>query len=90
MPICREFHFTGSVQGVGFRWTAKRLADRLGLAGWVRNNRDGSVTVVAMGPEDDVAELLTGLDAEFGPYILGVESKDASSEELSGSFDIVR
>ena len=90
MPTCRELRFTGSVQGVGFRWTAKRLADRLGLEGWVRNNRDGSVTLAASGREQSILELVAGLDAEFGPYIAGVESRDAGPEGLSGSFDILR
>lgn len=39
----------GRVQGVGFRWNARKEARRLGLAGWVRNEDDGSVLVVARG-----------------------------------------
>ncbi len=39
------------VQGVGFRWFTLRAARRLGLAGWVRNETDGSVEVVAEGDE---------------------------------------
>jgi acylphosphatase len=48
----------GRVQGVGFRaWTA-REAQRLGLAGWVRNRRDGSVEAVFKGTEDAVVRML--------------------------------
>jgi acylphosphatase len=42
----------GRVQGVGFRYHVVREARRLGLAGWVANERDGSVRVVAEGPPD--------------------------------------
>jgi acylphosphatase len=51
---------TGRVQGVGYRaWTA-REAERLGLAGWVRNRRDGSVEAVFKGGEDAVVRMLDG------------------------------
>ena len=40
-------YFQGRVQGVGFRWTAKRTADEMGVCGRVRNLPDGSVEMVA-------------------------------------------
>ena len=42
--IRRRWHFTGNVQGVGFRYFAQCAAQKLGLTGWVANNWDGSVT----------------------------------------------
>jgi len=45
----REMRFWGRVQGVGFRWTAVRLARRHGVVGWVKNCDDGSVELVAEG-----------------------------------------
>ncbi len=39
--------FRGRVQGVGFRWTVRRLAEARGVTGWVRNERDGSVRMEA-------------------------------------------
>ena len=48
----------GRVQGVGFRaWTAYQ-ADRLGLRGWVRNRRDGTVEAALFGPAEAVDEML--------------------------------
>ena len=40
---------SGRVQGVGFRWFARAEAERLGLSGWARNRRDGSVEVEVVG-----------------------------------------
>ncbi|MEE1157945.1 MAG: acylphosphatase, partial [Atopobiaceae bacterium] len=39
-----SLRFEGEVQGVGFRWTSRRLAQEIGLTGWVRNEWDGSVS----------------------------------------------
>ena len=47
--IRKNFRFYGRVQGVGFRHTALNAASRLGLTGWVRNERDGSVSMEAQG-----------------------------------------
>ena len=45
----RRWRFTGTVQGVGFRYYARAAALHLGLPGWVANNWDGSVTLEAQG-----------------------------------------
>ena len=45
----RRFIVRGRVQGVGFRWFVEREAHILQIAGWVRNNADGSVEVLAQG-----------------------------------------
>ncbi len=59
MTGARHFSVYGVVQGVGFRWSVRRTAERLGLAGWVRNRPDGSVEGWAEG---DVS-LLVALEA---------------------------
>lgn len=51
----------GHVQGVGFRWFVQRIADRLGVAGWVANRPDRSVEVVAEGAQAALETLLTAL-----------------------------
>lgn len=48
----------GRVQGVGYRLWTQRIAVELGLRGWVRNRRDGSVEAVFQGPETSVAEMI--------------------------------
>jgi acylphosphatase len=48
----------GGVQGVGYRYWTERVAGELGLTGWVRNRRDGSVDALFCGPAEDVAQLL--------------------------------
>lgn len=48
----------GQVQGVGYRWSCVQQAERLGLAGWVRNEPDGTVEVWAEGADEAVDALL--------------------------------
>jgi acylphosphatase len=55
----------GDVQGVGFRYFLMREAHSLGLQGWVRNNDDGAVELVAEGPRPDLDRLLEA--ARRGP-----------------------
>jgi acylphosphatase len=52
-----RFRITGLVQGVNFRSATRREAERLGLVGFVRNNPDGSVTVVAEGGQTMIETL---------------------------------
>lgn len=52
--IRRAFRVRGRVQGVGFRWWARRRARELGLRGLVCNRPDGSVEVEVLGPPDAV------------------------------------
>ena len=53
----RRYFVRGRVQGVGFRWFVEREAHILGIAGWVRNNHDGSVEVLAQGTRDQLLGL---------------------------------
>lgn len=59
---------------MGFRWFVWREAERLGLRGLARNLRDGSVEVIADGPETDVAALERALAR--GPAAAHVERVD--------------
>ena len=66
----------GRVQGVGFRYTARALASRLGLAGYARNRPDGAVEVAIEGDEASVGLMLTWLQS--GPRSAEVESVEVS------------
>jgi acylphosphatase len=76
-PIqARRFLVRGRVQGVGFRWFVEREAHMLGIAGWVRNNHDGSVEVLAQGTRDQLLGLHSRL--REGPRAARVDSVDVS------------
>jgi acylphosphatase len=69
---CAEFLVEGDVQGVGFRYFTQRVADRLGVRGFVRNLEDGSVQVVAQAPGPVLDQLETVL--RQGPRLGRVDS----------------
>ena len=60
--VRKRIIFRGRVQGVGFRYTAKYLAQSLGLTGWVRNEYDGTVLLEIQGSEYMINKLLMGLN----------------------------
>ncbi len=68
----RRFIVRGRVQGVGFRWFVEREAHILGIAGWVRNNSDSSVEVLAMGSRDQLSGLRARL--QEGPRASRVDA----------------
>src|SRR5438132_8253133 len=59
--LAHRYVVRGRVQGVGFRWFVEREAHILGIAGWVRNNADGSVEVLAMGSHEQLLGLRSRL-----------------------------
>jgi acylphosphatase len=62
-----HMHVTGRVQGVGFRYMTKNLADQLKITGWVKNNFDGSVEIEAQGDELILKEFIEGVKASPSP-----------------------
>lgn len=82
----------GAVQGVGFRWFARQTAQRLGVAGWVKNRADGSVEI-AVGGDDERVEQFAAAMAR-GPSNASVEgvTRDplGSDEALGRPFEIRR
>ena len=77
IPIqARRFLVRGRVQGVGFRWFVEREAHILQITGWVRNNPDGSVEVLAVGTPQQLAGLRTRL--QEGPRAARVDNVNES------------
>ncbi len=86
----RGYRLHGRVQGVGFRWWTRSVADRLGLGGHVRNLSSGSVEVHATGRPDVLAEF-ERLIAEGPPFsqVNSVEYIAPDGDMSRVSFDIV-
>jgi acylphosphatase len=79
----RRFIVRGRVQGVGFRWFVEREAHILQIKGWVRNNSDGSVEVLAMGMREQLAELRGRL--QEGPRAARVDDvSESEAESIDG------
>lgn len=75
-------YFAGVVQGVGFRFTARHLAQRYSLGGWVRNCSDGRVELIAFGDELKVEAFIKALNSAFEGHISEqiVEACEAPSD----------
>ena len=75
----------GLVQGVFFRDTVRRLAQSRGVAGWVRNNRDGTVEAVFEGEPEAVERLVSFVhEGPSGAVVERVDVVDEEDEGLSG------
>ena len=68
--ISLQILFEGNVQGVGFRWTVKRVAKGFEVVGWVRNLPDGRVEMQAGGEEDEVRAFIDAIgESELRAHI---------------------
>ena len=80
----REVHFSGRVQGVGFRFTTQNLARQFRVSGFVRNLPDGRVQLVAEGEARELDRFLALLGERMEDLIRDVKV-DVSA--VSGDFD---
>lgn len=76
--------YSGSVQGVGFRFTSEELAASLGITGWVKNLYDGRVEILGEGDEKKLQAFLDKIAAVFKRYI---EGADVAWGDATGEFD---
>ena len=87
--IRRRWRFTGTVQGVGFRYYARAAALHLGLTGWVANNWDGSVTLEAQGTRAALDALVPLIErTNRWARIEGVEVTDLPAKDREYGFAV--
>jgi acylphosphatase len=67
--IAKRIIYSGRVQGVGFRYTTRHIAQGYAVAGYVRNLPDGSVEVVVEGAPDQVEAFIAAVEARMGDYV---------------------
>jgi acylphosphatase len=88
--VARRYVVTGRVQGVGYRNFVEHLAGKIQIDGYVKNRRDGSVEVLAMGTPEKLLMLRKGL--EKGPMMARVsgvsEESSAVESRYMGNFTI--
>jgi acylphosphatase len=84
----RIVHFTGHVQGVGFRYTARQVAGAFKVTGYVRNLPDGSVETVVEGESSEIDHFLTQLGATMKRHIRQMSQSQEPATGEFGGFEI--
>ena len=87
--VRRRYRFSGLVQGVGFRWEAKRLAKQLKLTGWVRNEGDGSVIMEAEGRANNIDALVRTMQKVPRFDITAIETEDLPCSGVETAFEVL-
>ncbi|MEO2262522.1 acylphosphatase [Dorea sp. YH-dor228] len=81
--VRKRIVFYGRVQGVGFRYTAKRLAQSLGLTGWAKNEYDGTLVMEIQGREPMIYKLMEGLNHNMFITIEWIDTEEIPVEPES-------
>lgn len=80
----RRYVVAGRVQGVGYRWFVREAARALGVSGWVRNDRDGTVVLVVAGTPEQHAALDARLrEGPAGSMVQQVAIADVTDEGIA-------
>lgn len=87
-PQRREVYYSGRVQGVGFRYTARSIARGFAVTGFVKNLSDGRVQLVAEGQPAEVRAFLNSLRADMGHCISDVQETSGPATGGFSTFDI--
>jgi acylphosphatase len=87
MTVTKHLAISGRVQGVGFRFYMERKARELGIVGWVRNRRDGSVESVVQGNAQAV-EAMIAWARQGPPSAVVAEVKISEGEGEFGRFEV--
>lgn len=86
--IAKTVTYAGRVQGVGFRYTACRVAQGYEVTGYVRNLPDGRVELLAEGEEQTVAAFLDALAAAMAGHIRDTQIVDTPATGRYTRFDV--
>lgn len=85
---CWRILFEGRVQGVGFRFTARRIAQSCQIKGWVKNRPDGKVEAEVEGEEESLRKFLAGLKESFAGFIRNCLVDEILCEKEFRDFEI--
>lgn len=86
--VARHIIFKGHVQGVGFRFTAHRIALRCEIVGYVKNLPDGSVEMFAQGHPQDVADCTRDIQESFQGRIRDTIENESTPQPKYSAFTI--
>jgi len=84
----RHVIFIGRVQGVGFRFTALRMAQRHQLTGFVRNLPDGTVEMLTQGSARDIDDCIQDIKEYFGDYLRDTRIQEIPTDPRYKDFRI--
>ncbi len=80
--------YSGTVQGVGFRYRSRAIAFSKNIRGWVRNLPDGKVEIVAQASKNDLVDFIKEVDASFEGYIRNKQVSWQDTDEMLTGFNI--
>ncbi len=83
-----DVHYSGTVQGVGFRYRARSIAQQFDMVGFVRNLEDGRVQVVAEGDKDELLAFLREIDQQLARFIRNKNVAWLKAQGQFASFEI--
>lgn len=89
-PIRKVVHYSGHVQGVGFRFVTHRVAGRYNVVGYVQNLADGRVELVAEGAREELDRFLGAVRSAMVDYIHGCDEQTLPATGEFHGFDIRR
>lgn len=87
--VRKHIYFSGTVQGVGFRYRAMYTARMLGLTGWVKNLWDGRVEMEVQGDVNQIDDMIGKLEEGGFIQITGMEMAEKQTDDRESSFRIV-
>jgi acylphosphatase len=91
MPVdqtAKHVVFRGHVQGVGFRYTAREVAQQYHVAGFVQNLPDGTVEMLIQGPAQEISDCLREIQDSFEGHIRDTQIEEAPFNPRYADFQI--